>query len=299
MDWDKDSPVLPDEPAAGRTGALAQPGYQGPGLTIGEAVAETAGGLPGVTIPDPVGGPPVVSPAGPADEVSEADGAGLRDLERRLDRLSALAEARHEEHGRLRQERAAAAGFLALAPRAVDLMDELSRALFGEILDEVEANLSHAIREILGQDRQVRSVREFKNNRLNIDFEIVHSGQVEDILSGQGGSVCNILSVSLRLIALSQLDPASHRPFLVLDEQDCWLKPELVPKFMKLVAAIAKKLGLQVLVISHHPIDLFSCHAERIYTLRPGQSGAVLELLKSGCDEPAPDLPIWDDPSAA
>ena len=32
-------------------------------------------------------------------------------------------------------------------------------------------------------------------------------GQAEDILTGQGGSVCNILSVGLRLIALSQLDP--------------------------------------------------------------------------------------------
>ncbi len=195
-----------------------------------------------------------------------------RALERRLDRLQARAESLAAEHGRVRAEEAALSAFLDLAPRAARALEDLATALFGELLDEIEANLTYAVREILGQDRTVTSLREVKNNRLQVTFQI-HAGDqpenLEDILHGQGGSVCNILSVGLRLIALSQLDPARHRPFLVLDEQDCWLRPALVPRFMKCIAEIAKRLNLQVLVISHHPLDLFVNACDRVLTLVP------------------------------
>ncbi|WP_319542167.1 hypothetical protein [uncultured Pseudodesulfovibrio sp.] len=208
----------------------------------------------------------------------------LRTAERRLDRLSALAETLHVEHGRVRESLGGVRDFLTLAPKARDTLEELSTALFGKILDEVEANLTHAIREILGQDRVVTTVREVKNNRLQIQFQIRNQGkedEVEDIMTGQGGSVCNILSVGLRLIALSQLPEEQHRPFLVLDEQDCWLKPALIPKFMKLIGEIADRLKLQLLVISHHPLDLFAGSAQRIFELVPDREhGAIVKQVK-------------------
>ncbi|CCH49570.1 P-loop NTPase family protein [Pseudodesulfovibrio piezophilus] len=211
-------------------------------------------------------------------------GTDLRALERRHDRLSAKAEALHAEHGRVRKQLGAIQNFLVLAPAAKDRLEELSKTLFGKILDEVELNLTHAIREILGQDRVVFTERDVKNNRLQIQFQIRNRGnedEVEDIMSGQGGSVCNILSVGLRLIALSQLPEEKHRPFLVLDEQDCWLKPALVPKFMQLIHEIAERLSLQLLVISHHPLDLFSGAADRIFELRPDKdSGARVVQVK-------------------
>jgi len=208
----------------------------------------------------------------------------LREVERRHDRLSALAEAHHAEHARLREALASTRDFLTLAPSARQVLEDLSTTLFGAVLDEVEANLTHAVREILGQDRVVSTLREVKNNRLQIHFQIQNQGsedQIEDIMTGQGGSVCNILSVGLRLIALSRLDQARHRPFLVLDEQDCWLRPALIPKFMQLINEIAARLELQLLVISHHPIDLFAGAADRIFELRPGrEQGAVIRQVK-------------------
>lgn len=213
------------------------------------------------------------------------DVSELRNLESRLQRLSALGETRVDEHRREREQLARAKEFLELAPRAATRLEDLSSALFGKALDEIEANLTHAIREILGQDREVSTLREVKNGRLNVSFRIHNAGggdEVEDILKGQGGSVCNILSVGLRLIALSQLPEDRHRPFLVLDEQDCWLRPTLVPKFMKLISAIAHRLDLQVLVISHHPMDLFSNAVDRVVVIHPDrEKGARLETLKT------------------
>lgn len=205
----------------------------------------------------------------------------LAALRRRLDRLQGLAQERAKSHEETRAQRDQAQDFLELAPRSEALLEELSTSLFGEILDDVEANLSHALREILGQELSVRSKRETKGNRLHVTLFMESPEGEEDILVGQGGSVCNILSVGLRCIALSRLDPGVHRPFLVLDEQDCWLKPELVPVFMKLLKRIATALGLQVLVISHHPLDLFATHAQRILELKPRRKGgASVSLLR-------------------
>jgi hypothetical protein len=205
--------------------------------------------------------------------------AELEGLEQRLWLLRGRAQRHVEDRSAERDRIAELERFLALAPEAQQVLEDLARTLFGAILDEIEENLTHAVREILGQDRSVTSLREIKGNRLNVHFQIEQDGKAEDILHGQGGSVCNILSVGLRLIALSRLDPAAHRPFLVLDEQDCWLKPELVPRLMKLIAQIAAKLDLQVLVITHHPVDLFAAHVERIYALSPSREHGVRVAL--------------------
>jgi hypothetical protein len=69
------------------------------------------------------------------------------------------------------------------------------------------------------------------------------NGRPEDIMKGQGGSVVNVLSVGLRMFALTTLDSASHRRFLVLDEQDCWLRPDLVPRLVRIVHEAGKALG--------------------------------------------------------
>ena len=205
----------------------------------------------------------------------------LSTLRRRLARLEGRAEELHSEYGRCREELCSVQNFLSIAPKAEETLESLSSALFGEILDEIEEYLTLAVQEILGQQRVVKSHRDVKNGRLNVSFYIEQDDKPEDILTGQGGSVCNILSVGLRLIALSRLDPTENRPFLVLDEQDCWLKPELVPSFMGVVTAAAKRLGIQVLVISHHPVDHFANKAERVYVLKSDrEKGAVVELMK-------------------
>lgn len=205
----------------------------------------------------------------------------LEMLERRADRLSAKAAAKVDEYSRERARFESTEAFLALAPRAGERLEELSKALFGELLEELQTNLTHAIREILGQEREVIATPSIRDRKIQVEFQIMNDGGPEDIMVGQGGSVCNILSVGLRLIALSRLDPAQHRPFLVLDEQDCWLRPDLVPRFMNLISLIAKRLGFQVLVISHHPLDLFAGSADRIVALEQDrENGVRLSLIR-------------------
>ncbi len=169
--------------------------------------------------------------------------------------------------------------FLTQAPLIEARLDQLSQHLFGDILDEVERNLTFALREILDQDLTVTTTREVKKGKINITFGIERQGKREDILTGQGGSVCNIMSVGLRLIALSQLHEKDHRRFLILDEQDCWLRPDLVPSLMRIIHTIAHKLQFQIMVISHHDVSLFREYADRIYrVLPPAREGEGVQV---------------------
>jgi len=77
------------------------------------------------------------------------------------------------------------------------------------------------------------------------------------------------------MFALMTLDEAKHRRFLVLDEQDCWLRPDLVPRLVKIVHDAGQALGFQVLMISHHDVGVFEQYADRIYTFIPDAKGSI------------------------
>ena len=199
-------------------------------------------------------------------------------LRRRLDELrgqqKALAEQRHRTAGQLESLEK----YLALAPKVEEALESLGHELFGKLAEVIERQLTFALQEVLGQPIQLKVRREFKRGGATMGFHIERGGEAEDILRGQGGSVANILSVGLRVFALSQLDERRHRRFLVLDEQDCWLAPELVPKLVRIVRDAGSALGFQVILISHHSAASFQPYADRIYRFVPDGAGVTVEL---------------------
>ncbi|MCI0377463.1 MAG: hypothetical protein L0215_07645 [Gemmataceae bacterium] len=164
---------------------------------------------------------------------------------------------------------------LALAPKVEEALKRLSDRLFADLLDILEEKLSVALREVLEQPIRLCTLRDFKRGAACIDFYVERDGQHEHIMRGQGGSVVNILSVGLRMFALANLPPEQHRRFLLLDEQDCWLQPELVPRLVKLIHDASKALGFQTLLISHHDVSAFERYADRIYAFSPNSDGTV------------------------
>ncbi len=104
-------------------------------------------------------------------------------------------------------------------------------------------------------------------------------------MRGQGGSVANVVSVGLRMFAITPLDERRHRRFLVLDEQDCWLHPDLVPKPTRIVQEAGTALGFQVLMISHHDVSNFLRHADKVYRLTTDRgSGVGIQRIDSDSD---------------
>jgi hypothetical protein len=176
--------------------------------------------------------------------------------------------------------------YLAIADGVTVALQQLNEQLFQQLLRVVEEKLSIALQEILEQPLKFKATADFKRGAAAVEFSIERDGKEEDINRGQGGSVANIISVGLRIFALTTLDPAKHRRFLVLDEQDCWLRPDLVPKLVKIVHDAGHALGFQVLMISHHDVSIFEQYADRIYTFVPDATGRTNVRLWS----PQPDV---------
>jgi hypothetical protein len=194
---------------------------------------------------------------------------------RRVDRLLDRRDERLRRSVAMAREFDELNAYLAIAGDVTAALEQLGRQLFEELLAVVERNLTVALQEILEQPLVLKAKTEFKRDVAVVEFSIERSGQEEDILRGQGGSVANILSVGLRMFALTTLDEAQHRRVLVLDEQDCWLRPDLVPKLVKMVHDAGRALGFQVLMISHHDVAIFERYADKIYQFVPTTDGSV------------------------
>ena len=169
--------------------------------------------------------------------------------------------------------------FLRLEQKVLEALEKLDGELFKNITTLLETKLSVALQEILEQDIRLKVEPVIQGKSIGFKFRTERNGSEEDIMRGNGGSVVNILSVCLRLFALTQLPESTHRRFLVLDEQDCWLQPELIPRFAKIIHEAAKALGFQILVISHHNSSIFQDYADRIFRLHPSNEGVKIEML--------------------
>jgi hypothetical protein len=197
------------------------------------------------------------------------------DARRRAERLAYERERREQRSIALAREFAVLNEYLAIAGDVTVALEQLNQQLFQQLLQVVQEKLTIALQEILDQPLEFKAAADFKRGAATVDFWVERGGQAEDILRGQGGSVANVLSVGLRMFALTTLDPSKHRPFLVLDEQDCWLRPDLVPKLVKIVHDAGQALGFQVLMISHHDVSIFENYADKIYSLAPDGQGSV------------------------
>jgi hypothetical protein len=212
------------------------------------------------------------------DESESATASGLRspsEARRRADRLLAERNQRVRRSRKLANEFENLNTYLGIAADVTAALEQLSEQLFQQLLRVVEEKLTIALQEILDQPIRFVAEPDFKRGAATVSFSIERDGCREDVLRGQGGSVANILSVGLRMFALTTLDPSRHRRVLVLDEQDCWLRPDLVPKLVKIVHDAGKALGFQVIMISHHDIAVFEQYADKIFQFVPTNGGVV------------------------
>jgi hypothetical protein len=216
-----------------------------------------------------------LSPPAAADEKLRELNAKLNQLQGKRDHLQ---KERKEKHSKLEKVTA----YLAIAEDVDQALDKLTEQLFGRIVKILEEKLTLALQEVLEQPIVLKVNRDYKRGSATMSFHIERNSQPEDIMKGQGGSVVNVLSVGLRIFALTTLDPAFHRRFLVLDEQDCWLRPDLVPRLVKIVHEAGRALGFQVLLISHHDLSAFEQYADKIYQFIPTIDGVQVKERVAG-----------------
>lgn len=224
-----------------------------------------------------------------ADSFDKRESPRIRSPQKAQERLAILSDRQQrlwKERDSIQSKQTRLNEYLAIAESVDAALDKLSEDMFGQIVRVLEEKLTLALQEVLEQPIVLKAERSYKRGSATISFHVERDGHREDIMRGQGGSVANILSVGLRMFALATLDESKHRRFLVLDEQDCWLRPDLVPRLVKIVHEAGRALGFQVLMISHHDLAAFEQYADKVYRFQPDPTGLRVSEWSATANEP-------------
>lgn len=161
-------------------------------------------------------------------------------------------------------------------PDYIKFLKQLQEILHQKNIGAFSELLSYFVKDVLQKDTKSISLELYTYHNLPaLRIEAVNNGQKESILEGTGGSVANIVSTGLRLIALSRM---KNRQFIVLDEPDCWLKPDHIPLFAKIIGEISQKLNIQTVIISHHHWSFFKDYG-RVIELKQGDTKLETEII--------------------
>jgi DNA repair exonuclease SbcCD ATPase subunit len=155
---------------------------------------------------------------------------------------------------------------LDVAKDALGFLTDLADGRRGAMKGKIETVVSEALKLIYGDSYRVELSYAFKNNRSNLEIEMVRdtkAGEVRRDMDGFGGGVADTISVPLRLMVLV----GSRRTDKVCVLDECWKhidsgRIELVGKFLR---ALTERLGMQVIFATHHqPLQAF---ADRVYMM--------------------------------
>ena len=171
-------------------------------------------------------------------------------------------------------------------PDYVKFLKQLQEILHQKNIGTFSELLSYFVKDVLQKDNKTINFELYTYHNLPaLRIEAINDGQKESIIEGNGGSIANIVSTGLRLIALSRM---KNRQFIVLDEPDCWLKPDHIPLFAKIIGEISQKMRIQTVIISHHHWSFFKDYG-RVIELKKGDTKLETEIIYDTSSEGAPD----------
>lgn len=156
-------------------------------------------------------------------------------------------------------------------------------------VEAFETLLTAFAQEVLPWTSPIRLELTTERNLPSLDIEVERAdGEREDVFEDNGGGLTNVVVAGLRLIAVVK----SHSGrFVTFDEPDCWVAPDRVHAFFRLLEDAARRLGIQCFIITHHDVRSFGGEAS---TARiEGHPDTGVSVARDG------EAPSWPDDSAA
>ena len=169
-------------------------------------------------------------------------------------KFSGLRTALETREKELTRKVALAKGRLALAEEADAALEGMQQIVHQRSVGVFEELLSAILSDALPESGPVKLELGTERGLPALDVSVQNGENLEDVLTGSGGAATNLLVAGLRFSALCR---TNNRRFIVLDEPDCWLKPEHIPAFIKVLTGVAKQVETQVIFVSHHDPSFF------------------------------------------
>lgn len=206
-------------------------------------------------------------------------------VESALARLEGRRDAMRMRVEELRREVELAKGRLAVKDEVEAFIEAVHGSASRRNLAAFETLLTALVQEVLPGEKPVALELSTERGLASLDICVRRpDGTLEDVLEDNGGALTNVIGMALRLIAVVKADVAR---FLALDEADCWIAPERVSSFYKVLEDGAARLGVQCFAVSHHDLSQFSdkFHIARI----AGEPISGVDVQSADCSA------AWDD----
>lgn len=212
------------------------------------------------------------------------------DLERKIARLQGRRTFIAESVDALTKEIGIARARQSYREPVEGVLDALEARFHARSLGVLEGLLTAFLHDVIAREegpvQSVSLTMDTQRGLPALQIAVMNGEHPEDALNGRGGAVTNVLSAGLRFAALSRAGKASlkgfrFRPFLILDEADCWLRFSRVSDFSDVVYQMARDLGMQILMISHHPADMLKGYPVHLERETRTENGVTLSVPKA------------------
>jgi len=113
-----------------------------------------------------------------------------------------------------------------------------------------------------------------KNDKINIELK-TNNGGIEGGFKAFGGSVAVIESFLLRILCMLK---KKYARIMILDETFAAVGEEYIANTGKLIAELSKKIGLDVLLVTHQ--KEFQHNADNVFRVKESKNGLIMEKIK-------------------
>jgi len=145
---------------------------------------------------------------------------------------------------------------LEIGQEALQFLEDVANTRRGVMKSQIEKIVSEALALIYGPSYRVELVYDVKNNRSSMEIELVRKtadGEVRTGMNLHGGGVSDTISVPLRLLVL--LASRQTDRVCLLDEPWKYMDlTERIERVAEFVGEVSRRLGLQMVMCSHHEI---------------------------------------------
>ncbi|MGU3656264.1 hypothetical protein [Methylobacterium fujisawaense] len=181
---------------------------------------------------------------------ASSDPGGLAELLRECSRLCDRREELVRTEAETVRDVGLAKGRQQLRPAIEAFVEQLQADAHRRNVGSYETLLSLIAKEVIPTAGAIGLDLSVKRSLPALDIFVRKAGGGRsDIFEDQGGALTNAVSTGLRLIASVK---SGRRKLVVLDETDCWIKPDRVRSYLKVVHETSSELALQTILISHH-----------------------------------------------
>ena len=157
---------------------------------------------------------------------------------------------------------------LEICSKAIEFIEKVSTEERRLVKKKVEELITSCLHEVFDDTYSVEFEYGMKRSKTSVEVHSIRKCEdgvvVKRQIDGLGGGVADAISLPLKLIVL--LNDSDLDRIFVIDEPGKHLSVNHVPKFANFLSTISQKLGVQIIMSSHHTcMDKFADSINEVF----------------------------------